>query len=80
MRHGAMEGREEVDRLRDWVKQKVGAAPEEVVHPMFGEIIKDIGYKRVYCISCEKVSLESKRRGTDCGCGSWKSREEQVAG
>lgn len=34
---------------------QVGVSPEDIMHPIFGEIIKDIGYKRVYCISCEKV-------------------------
>lgn len=77
MRHGTAESKEELDRLRDWITDKVrgrgeierlhthplthsqtscsscpwlllvfiqvGAAPEDVIHPLFGEIIKDLG-------------------------------------
>ena len=46
---------DEILRLRSWITAKVGVEPEKVMHPIFGELVKDIGYKRIYAISCEKL-------------------------
>lgn len=46
---------DEILRLRSWITNKVGVEPEKVMHPIFGELVKDIGYKRIYAISCEKL-------------------------
>lgn len=52
---GGKEASQEVTELRDWVTGKVGVAPEDVMHPIFGETIKDLKYKRIYCTSVEKL-------------------------
>lgn len=59
LKHGKSEAEanlEEVTRLRQWIEKKVGAQPEDVIHPLFGEIIKDLGYKKIYATSCAKLA------------------------
>lgn len=36
---------------RQWIGERAKIKAEEAVHPMLGQLISDLGYKKVYCAS-----------------------------
>jgi len=62
---------------RKWIDTHATAVPaDEAVHPVLGHLIRDMGYKKVYCASVKQLASvpiwEKQRilRCEECGGGS----------
>jgi len=65
VRAGGKEAQQEVQGMTGWVAGKVGIQQQQqvlvqqqpvVLHPVFGELVKDLVYKRIYCTSVQKLA------------------------
>ncbi len=66
VRAGSQEANQEISEMAGWVKEKVSLPQAEQqqaaavmanpVHPVFGELVKDLTYKKIYCTSVQKLA------------------------
>ena len=65
VRAGRKEAQQEVAEITGWVAEKVGIQQHQqvliqqqpvVLHPVFGELVKDLVYKKIYCTSVQKLA------------------------
>jgi len=65
VRAGRNEAQQEVAEITGWVAEKVGIQQHQqvlikqqpvVLHPVFGELVKDLVYKKIYCTSVQKLA------------------------
>jgi len=65
VRAGGKEAQQEVQGMTGWVAGKVGIQQQQqvlvqqqpvVLHPVFGELVKDLVYKKIYCTSVQKLA------------------------
>jgi hypothetical protein len=66
VRAGGKEAQQEVAGMTGWVAGKVGIQQQQqqvliqqqpvVLHPVFGELVKDLVYKKIYCTSIQKLA------------------------
>jgi len=62
VRAGGKEAEQEMAEMAGWVKDKVGVKQQVVqqspviLHPVFGELVKDLTYKKIYCTSVQKLA------------------------